>query len=106
MGKFQVEGPKILTELFWEASETTKSVNEVGRTAVPGKLLLLIVKLRSCTLPPVIWIREALVEEVEAEEVEDAASVDADGGSEWVLPLWEWISKATSVTPVVDNSGV
>ena len=57
MGKFQVEGPKILTELFWEVSETTKSDSEVGRlkgAGVAARLLLFIVKLMSCTLPPVI----------------------------------------------------
>jgi hypothetical protein len=64
-------------------------------------LLLLMVKLRSCTLPPVIWIREAF-EEGEAEELEDAACVDGEGGgSEWVSPLWEWVMKATFVTLVV-----
>jgi hypothetical protein len=105
VGKFHVEGPKILTELFWEASETTKSVSEVGRlkrAGVAGKLLLLIVKLRSCTLPAVIWIREAFVEEDEADELEDPPSVDGgDGGSEWVAPLWEWVVRAIFVNILV-----
>ena len=105
VGKFHVEGPKILTELFWEASETTKSVSEVGRlkgAGVAGKLLLLIVKLRSCTLPPIIWTREAFVEEDESEELEDAASVDGgDGGSEWATPLWEWVVREIFVNILV-----
>jgi hypothetical protein len=63
-----------------------------------------MLNLISCTLPAVIWIREAFVEGDEAEELEDAACVDAEGGgSECVLPLWEWVTKATSVTLVVDK---
>jgi hypothetical protein len=59
-------------------------LNGVG---VAGTLLLLIVNLRSCTLPPVILIREAFVEEDEVEELEDAACVDGEGGgSKWVPP--------------------
>jgi hypothetical protein len=47
----------------------------------------------SCTLPAVIWICEALVEEDEAEELEDTACVEGEGGgSSCVFPgltLWE-----------------
>jgi hypothetical protein len=59
-------------------------LNGVG---VEGTLLLLIVNLRSCTLPPVILIREAFVEEDEVEELEDAACVEGEGGgSIWAFP--------------------
>lgn len=80
MGKFQVEGPKILTAVFWDAKETANCVTELGKTdnnvRVKGTLLLLMVKLMSCILPAVISIREAFVEgdadvEEDADKVED-----------------------------------
>jgi hypothetical protein len=47
----------------------------------------------SCTLPAVIWICEASVEEEEAEELEVATCVESEGGgSNWIFPwltLWE-----------------
>ncbi len=71
VGKFQVEGPKILTAGFCDARVTANCVSVLGKIATnvrtKGALLLLMVKLMSCILPAVIWIREGFVEE-EADE--------------------------------------
>ena len=60
-----------------------------------------------CILPAVIWIGEAFVTEVGAEENEDLACVDGkcgvNLGVKWVLPwlcLWEWLMEATFVESI------
>ena len=57
VGKFQLEGPKILTEVFCEVRETAKLVNTDGTIKGPANALLeLMLKLICCTLPAVIWM--------------------------------------------------
>ena len=61
LGKFQFEGPKILTELDWETRETAKSVIEFWRRLAIGEttaLSLLMAKVTFCILPAAIWIGE------------------------------------------------
>jgi hypothetical protein len=65
--KFQVAGPKMVTAVLCDAMETCSCDSDLGKTdnnvRAKGALLLLIVKLMSCILPAVIWIREAFVDE-------------------------------------------
>ena len=66
VGKSQVVGPKIVTAVFCDAMEIASCDSDLGtdnNVRVRGPLLLLIVKLMSCILPAVIWIREGFVEE-------------------------------------------
>jgi hypothetical protein len=66
VGKSQVVGPKMETAVFCDAMETASCDSDLGKTCnvrVKGALLLLMVKLMSCILPAVTWIREAFVEE-------------------------------------------
>jgi hypothetical protein len=61
VGKFHVEGPKILTKLEFETREIPKFVIEFwGGLTLRGKraLLLLMAKVTFCILPAVIWIGE------------------------------------------------
>jgi hypothetical protein len=70
VGKFQVEGPKILTKLDFETSETAKFVIEFWRGLTLGEagaLLLLTAKVTFCILPAAIWIGEYEDEEGFAE---------------------------------------
>jgi hypothetical protein len=103
VGKFQFEGPKILTELDWETRETAKSVIEFWRGLAIGEttaLSLLMAKVTFCILPAAIWIGEG----VELWEDEDG---DWEEGSTLVfvlllgLPLLalegEWTKEATLV---------
>jgi hypothetical protein len=57
LGKFQLEGPNILTEVFCDVRVTTKLVNTDGTMkGPPNALLVLRLKLICCTFPAVIWI--------------------------------------------------
>jgi hypothetical protein len=60
VGKFHVEGPKILTILEFETREIPKFVIEfwIGRLRGKRALLLLMAKVTFCILPAVIWIGE------------------------------------------------
>jgi hypothetical protein len=52
LGKFQLEGPNILTEVFCDVRVTTKLVNTDGTMkGPPNALLVLRLKLICCTLP-------------------------------------------------------
>jgi hypothetical protein len=66
VGKSQVVGPKMETAVFCDAMEIASCDSDLGtdnNERVRGPLLLLILKLMSCILPAVIWMREGFVED-------------------------------------------
>ena len=92
VGKFQVEGPKILTELDGETRETAKSVIEFWRGFTIGEaaaLSLLMAKVTFCILPADICIgeREELWEDEVREDGEEGFVETGEGRSTLVLAL-------------------
>jgi hypothetical protein len=91
VGRFQVEGPKILTKLDFETREIPKFVIEFWRgLALGGKraLLLWIAKVTFWILPAVIWISEYEGEGFEARislVVEEGWTKNANFVNIWLL---------------------
>lgn len=77
LGKLQLEGPKILTDVFCEARVTAKFVNTDGTMKGPlTALLVLTLKLICCTFPAVIWMLVG-----DEEDMGDATAGASRGGS-------------------------
>jgi hypothetical protein len=79
LGKFQLEGPSILTDVFCDVRVTAKLVNTDGTMkGPPNALLVLMLKLICCTLPAVIWILFG-----DEDAMGEATAGTCRGGSAW-----------------------